>query len=55
MDLYRMSFWQVFLAGGPLMWPILFCSIFAFAIIIEKLLYLYKIRIDNQQFLNNIL
>ncbi len=55
MDLYRMSFWQVFLAGGPVMWPILFCSIFALAIIIEKLWYLHKIRIDSQEFLNNIL
>jgi len=55
MDLYRMSFWQVFLAGGPVMWPILFCSIFALAIIIEKLWYLHKIKIDSQEFLNNIL
>jgi len=55
MDLYQMSFWQVFLAGGPVMWPILFCSIFALAIIIEKLWYLHKIKIDSQEFLNNIL
>lgn len=55
MDLYRMSFWQVFLAGGPVMWPILFCSIFALAIIIEKLWHLHRIRIDSQAFLNNIL
>ncbi|MFA4984091.1 MAG: MotA/TolQ/ExbB proton channel family protein [Candidatus Omnitrophota bacterium] len=55
MDLYRMSFWQFFLAGGPVMWPILFCSIFALAIIIEKFWYLHKIRIDSQEFLNDIL
>ncbi len=55
MDLYRMSLWQVFFAGGPVMWPILLCSIFALAIILEKFFYLHKIRIDTQEFLNNIL
>ncbi|MBI4972363.1 MAG: MotA/TolQ/ExbB proton channel family protein [Candidatus Omnitrophica bacterium] len=55
MDLYKMSLWQLFLAGGPVMWPILLCSIFALAIILEKFFYLHKIKIDNQEFLNNIL
>ncbi|MDP2923156.1 MAG: MotA/TolQ/ExbB proton channel family protein [Candidatus Omnitrophota bacterium] len=55
MDLYRMSVWQVFLAGGPVMWPILLCSIFALAIILEKFWHLHKIKIDTQEFLNNIL
>jgi biopolymer transport protein ExbB len=47
--------WQVFLKGGPLMWPILLCSIFALAIIIERIWYLRKIQIDTHQFLNKIL
>lgn len=55
MELYKMSLWQVFLAGGPVMWPILLCSIFAFAIAIEKFLYLHNIGIDTQDFLNKIL
>jgi len=55
MILYRMSLWQVFLAGGPVMWPILLCSVFASAIILEKLWYLHKIKIDTQEFLSNIL
>ncbi|MFH1457883.1 MAG: MotA/TolQ/ExbB proton channel family protein [Candidatus Omnitrophota bacterium] len=55
MDLYRMNFFQVFLAGGPVMWPILLCSIFALAIVLEKIWYLYKIKIDTQDFLNKIL
>jgi biopolymer transport protein ExbB len=55
MDLYRMGLWQVFLAGGPVMWPILLCSIFAFAIILEKFWHIHKIRIDTQEFLGNIL
>jgi biopolymer transport protein ExbB len=55
MDLYKMSLWQVFLAGGPVMWPILFCSIFALAIALEKFWHLHKINIDTQDFLNKIL
>ena len=55
MDLYKMSFLHVFLSGGPVMWPILLCSIFALAIIIEKFWHLNKIRIDTQKFLSDIL
>jgi biopolymer transport protein ExbB len=55
MDLYKMNFWQVFLAGGPVMWPILLCSIFALAIILEKFWHLRKIKIDTQEFLKNIM
>lgn len=55
MELYRMSLWQIFLAGGPIMWPILLCSVFAFAITLEKFWYLHKVKIDTQQFLNTIL
>ena len=55
MDLYKMSLWELFLKGGPVMWPILLCSVFAFAIILEKFWHLHKIRINNQQFLSNIL
>ena len=55
MDLYKMSIWQVFLAGGPVMWPIFLCSVFALAIILEKFWYLHKISIDTQEFLKRIL
>lgn len=55
MDLYKMGLWQVFLAGGPVMWPILFCSIFALAIILEKFMYVHKIKIDTRDFLSRIL
>ncbi len=55
MDLYKMSLWQVFLAGGPVMWPILLCSIFALTIIIDKFFHLHRIRIDTQEFLSSIL
>ena len=46
--------WQLFLKGGPVMWPILLCSTFALAIILEKFWYLHKIKIDTRQFLNKI-
>lgn len=51
MDLWRMNPWQVFLAGGPIMWPILLCSIFAVGIIIDRFWYLYSIKIDIAAFL----
>lgn len=55
MDLWKMGLWQIFLAGGPVMWPILLCSIFAMAIIIEKFWHVHKIKIDTQEFLNSVL
>lgn len=47
--------WQLFLKGGPVMWPILLCSIYALGIILEKIWYLRKINIDTQDFLTKIL
>ncbi len=55
MDLYKMSLWQLFLAGGPVMWPILFCSIFALAIALEKFWHLHEISLDTQNFLSKVL
>ncbi|RJO64084.1 MAG: MotA/TolQ/ExbB proton channel family protein [Candidatus Omnitrophota bacterium] len=55
MELYRMSIFQIFIAGGPVMWPILLCSIFALAIIIEKIWHLRRVKIDTKQLLDNIL
>ena len=55
MELDKMGVWQLFLAGGPVMWPILLCSIIALALIIEKFLHLNKIKIDAEEFLSSIL
>ena len=55
MGLEKMTLWQIFRAGGPVMWPILLCSIFALAIILEKLWYLHWVKIDTQKFLGDVL
>ncbi len=36
------------------MYPIILCSILAFAIVIERLYHLYKAKIDTKDFMNNI-
>ena len=55
MDPYKMSAWQILLKGGPLMWPILLCSVFALAIILEKFWLLHRIDVNTQGFLSKIL
>ena len=40
--------------GGPVMYPIILCSIIAFAIVMERLYHLYKAKIDTKDFMNNI-
>lgn len=55
MEFWHMNPWRLFLAGGPVMWPILISSIWGVAIIIEKWLYLRSIRIDTQNFLRGVL
>ena len=40
--------------GGPVMYPIIFCSILAVAIVIERLYHLYKAKIDTKDFMNNV-
>jgi len=36
------TLWQIFIKGGPLMWPILLCSIFFLAVLIERASFLYE-------------
>ena len=55
MNFWQMNPWKVFVAGGPIMWPILLSSIWALAIILEKLWFLRRIRIDADNFLRGIL
>ncbi|MFH1656065.1 MAG: MotA/TolQ/ExbB proton channel family protein [Candidatus Omnitrophota bacterium] len=55
MDFWKMSAWKIFLAGGPLMWPILLCSVLAMAIIIEKFMHLQRIRIGFKNLLDSLI
>ncbi len=45
---------EIIQKGGPVMYPIILCSILALAIIIERLYHLNKARIDTRDFMNNI-
>lgn len=45
---------KVFVLGGPVMFPLLLCSIFALAIGIERLWYLSRGRIDTDDLLEDI-
>jgi biopolymer transport protein ExbB len=40
--------------GGPMMVPILLCSVIAFAVIAERIMYLRKIKINTRKFMGEI-
>ncbi len=40
--------------GGPLMWPIIACSVIALTVFIEKMFHLYRARIDAGTFLRTV-
>ena len=46
--------WEFMQKGGPIMWPILLCSVIAFAIIIERLIRLRQEQIDTKSFMEQI-
>jgi biopolymer transport protein ExbB len=46
-----MKFIDLFFVGGIVMWPILFCSLAAVAIIVQKFIQLHKPEIDSNQLL----
>ena len=49
MTVWQISAWRLFLAGGPVMWPILLCSVLAVAIILERLMYFAAMASDTHQ------
>ena len=46
--------WDMIQKGGPVMWPILLCSILAFAIFMERVFHLHRARIDTVDFMGRI-
>jgi len=40
--------------GGPMMIPILFCSVLALAVSLERFMYLQKIKLDTKKFMNEV-
>ena len=46
--------WEMMQKGGPIMWPILLCSVFAFAIVIERIIALRREQIDTKVFMEQI-
>lgn len=46
--------WEFMQKGGPIMWPIFLCSVFAFAIVIERLVHLRREQIDTKLFMEQI-
>ncbi len=46
--------WEFMQKGGPIMWPILLCSVISFAIVIERLIRLKQEQIDTKSFMEQI-
>lgn len=46
----EMNAWQLMVQGGPLMWPILLCSLAGLALFVQKVFYFSSISTDVAQF-----
>ena len=49
MGIWKINAWELIVSGGPIMIPIVLCSCFAFAIVIEKFIYFSIIKADPQK------
>lgn len=45
---------DMIIKGGPIMYPIILCSIIALAIVVERVFHLYRARIDTKKFMDEI-
>lgn len=43
----EMPFHDVFLRGGIVMWPLLFCSVLGFAVVLDRLIFFLRLRSTN--------
>lgn len=46
--------WDLFQRGGPVMYPILFCSVVALAVVIDRIYHLRRARVDTEKFMETI-
>jgi biopolymer transport protein ExbB len=46
--------WEWIQKGGPIMYPIIFCSILALAIFLERMYHLHRAKTDTSKFMNEI-
>ncbi len=52
--MWGIGMWDFMVKGGPIMWPILVCSVLAFGILIERLISLRQEQIDTRSFMEQI-
>ena len=50
MGMWQMNAFQLIAAGGPIMYPIILCSVFGIGIFTEKLIYFASLKSDVQAF-----
>lgn len=50
----RGGLWDLYQRGGPVMYPILFCSIIAMAVVIDRIFHLRRAKIDTEKFMEAI-
>ena len=46
--------WDLFQRGGPIVYPILFCSIIAFAFVMDRIYHLRRAKVDTEEFMERV-
>ncbi len=46
--------WELTIKGGPLMILIIMCSVIAVAVVLERIIYLYRAKINTEEFMESI-
>jgi biopolymer transport protein ExbB len=52
--MWNVSLLQLFEKGGPVMWPLLACSVIGLAIIAERLIFFVRIRLHYDRFMRDV-